>query len=185
MYTMYTRVIGLSVCLALALLGCGDDDGGGDAANASCTPGQQSTPSGNKQTDPCPQNDMASMCMPFPQFVAVTECCNAVGANCPAVGKWRRSCQCISTNPQTMAGRGGGGSGAPGMPKCGDGMVQPAAPFNEKCDPGDGMQKAAIVMASCGSLNMGTGMVMCDPRTCQYDTSMCSGSTGGGGSGGN
>ena len=183
MYTMYTRVIGLCVCFALALLGCGDDEGEPTAADANCTPGQQSTPSGNKMTDPCPQNDVSSMCMPFPQFVAVTECCNAVGANCPAVGKWRRSCQCISTNPQSMGGAGA----APVAPmgKCGDGMVQPAAPFNEKCDPGDGQQKAAIVMATCGSLAMGGGMLMCDPKTCQYDTSMCTGNNGGGGAGGN
>ena len=51
MYTMYTRVIGLSVCLVpllLAVAGCGDDD---DAPpDMSCAPGLQSKPTGDPKT---------------------------------------------------------------------------------------------------------------------------------------
>jgi hypothetical protein len=185
---MYTRVIGLCVCLAplsLALVGCGDDSGEPSAAEANCTPGEQSKPTGNKATDPCPQNDVMSMCVPFPQFVAVTECCTAVGANCPAAGKWRRSCQCISTAPMLMnMGGAGGANGNPATMTCGDGVVQSFAPRNEKCDPG-GNGMPAQIPTTCGALNMGSGMVMCDPKTCQYDTSMCSGANvGAGGAGG-
>ena len=67
--------------------------------------------------------------------------------------------------------------------QAGDGAVQAGAPFNEKCDPGDGQSKPAVIMATCGSLGMGTGMVACT-STCQYDTMMCSGTNGGGGAGG-
>jgi hypothetical protein len=183
MYTMYTRVIGLCVCFALALFGCGDDEGAVGPENAPCTPGAQSMPSLDRSKDPCPQNDVMSMCMPFPQMVAVTECCTAIGPNCPAMGRWRRTCSCIPTTPPVTGMGGAGGSSGAMMPKCGDGVVQAGAPFNEKCDPGDGQSKAAAIPATCSSLGMGSGMVACT-NTCQYDMMMCSGTNGGGGAGG-
>jgi hypothetical protein len=193
MYTMYTRVIGLCVCLAplsVALLSCGDD-GEIIAANAECLPGAKSVPSGNRMTDPCPQNDVVSMCMPFPQYQAVTVCCDKDDPDpmkhCPRAKRWRRSCECIPPGGP-MAGMGTGGAGGAGAmtKKCGDGEIQPANPFNEKCDPGNAaLGKPAQIPTTCGAMNMGTGMVMCDPDSCTYDLSMCSGTNvGNSGAGG-
>lgn len=61
----------------------------------------------------------------------------------------------------------GGGNGM-----CGDGMVAPG----EQCD------GAMLQGFDCGSLGLGSGTLACDPMTCTFDTSMCSG--GGGGTGG-
>ncbi len=61
----------------------------------------------------------------------------------------------------------GGGNGM-----CGDGQVAPG----EQCD------GAMLQGFDCGSLGLGSGTLGCDPMTCTFDTSMCSG--GGGGTGG-
>jgi hypothetical protein len=46
------------------------------------------------------------------------------------------------------------------------------------CDPNN------LGGASCTSLGLGAGTLVCDPLTCMYDTSMCHLSTGAAGSGG-
>lgn len=189
MYTMYTRVIGMSVCLVpllLAVAGCGDDDEPTGAQNAPCAPGLQSMPTGDPKTDPCPQNDMKSMCF-MPAYVAVTECCMGPGPNCPRAGTWNRLCQCIPATG-TGLGRGGASGGAAGAPslaaKCGDGEVQSGMPRYEVCDPGNGADKAAKIPSTCSAMMGGSGLLMCDPVTCKYDTSMCTPPNSGGGTGG-
>lgn len=193
---MCTRVIGLGVCLVpflLAVASCGDDDGPTPPSERPCTPGEQSTPTNDPNTDPCPQNfeDMATgtSCKPYPQKQAITMCCTEAmkgTPGCPKVGFWRRSCQCFDMGggPKAgtgvgMAGRGGGNN------MCGDGVVQAGAPFFEDCDPGSAtLGKPAIIGSSCAAMQMGSGLLMCDPMTCKYDTSMCTPAPGGGGTGG-
>lgn len=48
---------------------------------------------------------------------------------------------------------------------CGNGAID----ATEECD---GMN---LHEESCASLGMGSGMLSCDPVTCSYDTSMCTG----------
>jgi hypothetical protein len=72
-----------------------------------------------------------------------------------------------STGAATGPGPGDSGGGG-----CGDGVVSPG----EQCD------GAMLQGFDCGSLGLGAGTLGCDPVTCTFDTSMCSG--GGGGTGG-
>ena len=73
-------------------------------------------------------------------------------------------------NASTFDGEPAGASAFPTT--CGNGVID----ATEECD---GMN---LHEESCKSLGMGSGMLSCDPVTCSYDTSMCSGrpsSTGG------
>jgi hypothetical protein len=63
-------------------------------------------------------------------------------------------------------------SGGPGGGGCGDGALEPG----EQCD------GANLQGFDCASLGLGAGTLSCDPVTCTFDTSMCSG--GGVGTGG-
>ena len=93
-------------------------------------------------------------------------------------GKWADKCQCI-VPPSSMPPASTPMSRA----QCGDGTV--TAP-TEQCD-GQNLNGA-----SCGSLGMGMGTLLCNNTTCMYDTIMCrtvvtppqGGSSGGAGTSG-
>lgn len=150
--------------LTCALVACGDDSGGGGGDK--CMDGEESVP--GAKGDPCPQTG--------------TECAAKGGKAiaCCAGGSWALSamgsvqCDCeTTTSPVTC----GGGSSS-GM--CGNGKID----SGEQCD---GTMLGAT--STCMAMNMGMGVLSCDPMTCRYDTSMCSGmgmtgGTGGGGTGG-
>jgi hypothetical protein len=58
-----------------------------------------------------------------------------------------------------------GGGGSSGTLNCGNGKIAP----DEDCEPGD------LDEETCRGLRFEDGMLGCDPRTCTYDTSMCTG----------
>jgi hypothetical protein len=77
-----------------------------------------------------------------------------------------------SSSGTTTGGSSGTSSGTTSSP-CGNGVIDPG----ESCDGTD------LDGATCESLGEGTGTLSCDPVTCTFDTSMCSGngsSTSGG-----
>jgi hypothetical protein len=167
--TMWMRVIGVvSVVSCFCVVGCGDDDSGFDD---SCAMGAKSTPNGDN--DPCPQDD--PVC-PAATHMAV--------ASCGMDGTWAKNpagsimCACIPKGgvPMAMTGTGGTPAAMPPKAVCGNGMLE----MGEQCEANN------LNMATCTSLMLGVGVLMCNKLTCTYDTSMCApaGSmTGMGGSG--
>jgi hypothetical protein len=68
---------------------------------------------------------------------------------------------------------------ASGFVSCGGRCV--ATALCPPCGQGGTCNPANLNGATCDSLGLGTGPLMCDPLTCRYDTSMCPGGGGGGG----
>jgi hypothetical protein len=150
---MRWAVQGLTVAALLSsLVSCGGDSDAGTVTGPNATP---CTP--GKQSTPGAAGD------PCPQ--TGTQCASvggrAVGV-CTMMGTWPSaavagSCTCLQ-----------------GPLNCGNGIFEPA--MMEQCD---GM---LLNGGTCMSLGMGMGMLMCDPVTCTYNTSMC-GATGTAGDG--
>lgn len=79
-----------------------------------------------------------------------------------------------SKNASSFDGQPVGGESAV-YTTCGNGVID----ATEECD------EMNLHEESCKSLGMGSGMLACDPITCSYDTSMCTGHpVSGGGTGG-
>lgn len=162
-HTMLTPLLRWSAmvvaCTLIACGGSGDGGGGGGA----CMDGTKSTP--GAAGDPC-----------APQ----------TGTTCGAMGGQLIAC-CAGTSWQMSAGKVVCRCNKPtdvtcGTGMCGNGVIDTAA--GEQCD---GMMLGTT--NTCMAMGMGMGMLGCDPTTCRYDTSMCTGSgptggTGGGGTGG-
>ncbi|MDH5675606.1 MAG: hypothetical protein OEZ06_26015 [Myxococcales bacterium] len=74
----------------------------------------------------------------------------------------------------------GSAAGDAGASEASDGSRPPCGNATETCDPND------LGGATCDTLGMGEGRLLCDPATCTFDVSMCGsgGNTGSGGSGG-
>jgi hypothetical protein len=83
---------------------------------------------------------------------------------------------CINSNCGAECGKGSSGTagtGADVTATCGDGIRQAA----EACDGSD------LSGASCAMLGYKSGVLMCDPLTCMFDTSMCGSIDGSAGTG--
>jgi hypothetical protein len=80
-----------------------------------------------------------------------------------------------------------GTSGTGGNPGSGSSVAGTAASSpcgNGRIDVGEDCDGVALGGVTCVNLGFGGGQLACDPVTCVYETSMCTGAPGAGGSGG-
>ncbi len=169
MHTMLNPILRWSaLIMVLGLVACGGDD---DAAQ--CTDGEKSVPSA--VGDPCPQVGTACAATALPGGGKAVACCAGTTWAQDMSGAVDCKCETATSAAVICAGGGAGAGAVAGM--CGNGVIN--AP--EQCD-----GNALGATLTCMAMNMGTGLLGCNPTTCTYDTTMCTGlsSTSGPGAGG-